>query len=241
IGGRMPLREDFWNIGYPLPGALVYIVMPIAAAAIAYGLWRRLRMWRTGAPMPDLGPWRRRLRKTIKPVALDVIAHRRFLHRELYAGVMHFALFSGVAVLLFATVLAFIEHNAAEYLGWQVWTVQWRVQTGFIWDVFGGLVASVGVGMAAWRRYVTRPERLNTILDDGVSLGLLALVLFTGFLLEGLRIGATEMNPASGLYAPASAPWSPVGYVFARALAGLGMKPAAMETAHAVTWWLHVG
>ena len=50
----MPLREDYWNIGYPLPGALVYVVLPIAAAAIAYGLWRSLRMWRTGAPMPDL-------------------------------------------------------------------------------------------------------------------------------------------------------------------------------------------
>jgi len=237
----MPLREDFWNIGYPLLGALVYVTLPIAIAAIAYGFWRRVRMWRTGAPMRDLGSWKKRLRKTLKLVAFDVIVHRRFVHREHYAGVTHFALFWGIAVLLAATVLATIEHNAAEYLGWEVWTVQWRVQTGFVWDVFGGLVASIGVGMAAWRRYVIRPDRLNTVLDDGVTLTLLALVLFTGFLLEGLRIGATELNPASAFHSPASAPWSPVGYVFARAVGGLGMKPGAMEAAHAVTWWLHVG
>ncbi|MBM3957437.1 MAG: (Fe-S)-binding protein, partial [Gemmatimonadetes bacterium] len=235
------MREDFWNIGYPFPGALVYIAAPVAAAFIAWGLWRRARMWRTGAPMPDLGPWARRLRKTLKLVAYDVLAHRRFIHRELYPGLMHAALFWGIAVLAAATVLTAIEHNVAEYLGRQFPTVGWRVQTGFVWDVFGGLVAGVGVGMAAWRRYVTRPARLNTVLDDGVTLALLALVLLTGFLLEGLRIGATELNPVSSLYSPASAHWSPVGYAFARAVSGLGATPGTMEAAHAVVWWAHVG
>ena len=237
----MPLREDYWNIGYPLFGALVYIVVPIAVAAIAFGFWRRWRMWRTGAPMSDLGGWGKRVRKTAKLVVLDTLGHRRFIRHELYPGVMHFALFWGVAVLLAATALTALEHNAAEYLGRELWTIQWRVQTGFVWDVFGGLVTAIGVGMAVWRRYVIRPERLSSVLDDGATLGLLALVLFSGFLLEGLRIGATELNPVSGFYAPASAPWSPVGYVFARALSGLGMEPGGMETAHAVTWWLHVG
>lgn len=31
-------REDFWNIGYPLPAILVYLAAPIILAAIVYGL-----------------------------------------------------------------------------------------------------------------------------------------------------------------------------------------------------------
>jgi len=234
------LREDFWNIGYPLLGALAYTTALIAVATVAYAARRRVRIWRIGAPMPDMNGWVRRLRKTLKLVLADLVIHRRFIHRELYPGLMHLALAWGIVVLLIATVLTAIEHNAAEYLDWEFPTVRWRVQTGFVWDVFGGLLASAGVAMAAWRRYVIRPARLNTVLEDGAILILLGLVLVSGFLLEGLRIGATELNPANPLYAPSSAQWSPVGYVFARALSGMGLTFAAMETAHAVTWWAHV-
>ena len=72
--------------------------------------------------------------------------------------------------------------------------------------------------MAAWRRYVIKPERLNTFADDGIVLLFLFALLFTGFLIEGLRIGATELNPASTLYDTSAAAWSPVGWVFAKVL-----------------------
>ena len=113
------------------------------------------------------------------------------------------------------------------------------MQTSFVWDIFGGVLASVGVAMAAYRRYVVRPGRLNTFLDDGFVLSLLGLLLFTGFLLEALRIGATELNPASDLYKPSQAVWSPIGWLFAKSLSGMGLSPAAMQTVHDGMWWTH--
>ena len=232
-------RTDFWNIGYPLLGTLVYLSAPIALAAIAYGLWKRVRIWRTGGAYAELGAQSTRLRAFIGLAAFDMFAHRKFVRHERYAGLMHFAIFWGFVVLLAATTLSMVEFNFEKYLDWTLPTVAWRTQTGFVWDIFGGVLASVGVSMAAYRRYVTRPGRLNTFFDDGFILGLLALLLFTGFLLEGLRIGATELNAASDLYKPDGAAWSPVGWGFAKALSALGMSADAMETLHKGLWWTH--
>lgn len=238
----MPGREDFWNIGYPLFGALAYTTALILAAAIGWGLYQRSRMWRLGKPVPpaDLGPWRARTRTFLAAAAFDIFAHRKFVEHEWYPGLMHFALFWGFLFLLIATVLAAIEFNAGKYLDWTFPTVRYRVQTGFVWDIFGGVLAAIGLSMAAYRRYVIRPPRLNTFLDNGFMLGLLAALLLTGFLLEGLRIGATELNPVDGLYDPGAAVWSPVGWSFATALGAAGLSPSAMQDAHAATWWVHI-
>ncbi len=232
-------RIDFWNIGYPLLGALVYFVAPIALAAIAYSLYRRVRIWRTGGPYVELGSHRERIRRFIGLAAFDLLGHRKFAKRELFAGLMHFAIFWGFSILLAATVISAIEFNVYEYTGRMFPTASYRVAAGFVWDVFGGVLASVGLAMAVYRRYVLRPGRLNTFLDDGIVLSLLGLLLLSGFLIEGLRIGATELNPRSDLYAPGAAPWSPVGWLFAKALGGAGMTAPSMESAHKATWWTH--
>lgn len=235
-------RIDFWNIGYPLLGALAYTTALILAVAIAWGLYQRSRMWHLGRPMDpgDLGPLAPRLLRFLRIAAFDLFAHRKFVKREWYPGLMHFAIFWGFLGLLIATTLSALEFNAERYLGWTLPTAAYRIQAGFVWDVFGGLLATLGVGMAAFRRYVLRPPRLNTFLDNGFMLGLLALLLLSGFVLEGLRIGATELNPADPLYAPGSAAWSPVGWAFARVIGGLGASPDGMEIAHAATWWVHL-
>ncbi len=236
----MPGREDFWNIGYPMLGALVYLTVPVIVAALAWGLWRRARMWRLGGPADDMGPWGERVRGSLGLGILDILAHRKFIRHELYAGLMHFALFWGFAMLLIATALVALEFNAEKYLDWTLPTVRYRVQTGFVWDVFGGLLATAGIAMAAYRRQVIRPPRLVTRVNPTIMLAYLFLILFTGYLLEGLRIGSTELNPASGLYDPDTAVWSPVGWAFAKLADGVGMTPAAMEAAHKWTWWTHV-
>jgi Fe-S oxidoreductase len=59
----------------------------------------------------------------------------------------------------------------------------------------------------------------------------LALILFTGFTLQGLRIAATN-DPWSG--------WSPVGHVFAIVLAAILVTEPALRLAHAGVWVFHV-
>ena len=232
-------RTDFWNIGYPALGAIVYFVAPIAAIAIAYGLYRRIRIWRTAGAYPELGDHSVRVREFLVYAWVDLFRHRKFTNRERYAGYMHLAIFWGFLILLIATIIAAIEFNTEEYLDWIFPTAHIRLQTSLVWDIFGGLLATIGLGMAAWRRYVIKPERLNTFADDGIVLLFLFALIFTGFLIEGLRIGATELNPASPLFDESAALWSPIGWVFAKTLSGTGMTVAVMEDLHRVMWWSH--
>ena len=233
-------RQDFWNIGYPLLGALAYLIAPVALALIAYGLYRRSRIWKLGKPYEEFGNHSTRLKALATDGGFWSGGHGKWHPgSELYGSLMHLALFWGFAVLLLATTVAAIEFNAEEYLGIRLPSAYYRVQLGFVWDAFGGLLAAVGLAMAVWRRYAIRPARLNTFADDAGVLTYLALLLFTGFALEGLRIGATELNPGSNLYAPDVAIWSPVGWSFAQVFAWLGLSPAAMTSTHAAIWWLH--
>ena len=220
-------------------GAFVYFVFPIALGFISYSIWRRMQMWRTGAPISDLDPWPRLFLSFLKLATFDIVAHRKFVHREMYAGIMHFSLFWGFSILFVATTLLAIEFNLKEYAGWDSPTAWWRVQTSLLWDVGGGLLATLGIAMAVLRRYVLRPDRLNTFLDDGYLLGLLGLLVFTGFLVEGLRIASTELNPDSALYDPSAAKWSPIGWLFAKTVIGIGIRSPLIQTIHSVTWWSH--
>ena len=233
-------RTDFWNIGYPLLGAIVYLIAPISLAFIAYALYRRVQFWKVGSEYDELGSHATRIREFLRSGAFGLGGHGKFHpRRERYATVMHFAIFWGFVVLFVATTVAAIEFNFEEYLGVRFPTAYFRLQTGFVWDVFGGVLAAIGIGMAYWRRYVIKPERLNSFADDSLILGYLVLLLVTGFALEGLRIGATELNPNSDLYAPADALWSPVGWLVGKLFIGVGVSTDAMLVLHKALWWTH--
>src|SRR5690606_40716371 len=79
-----------------------------------------------------------------------------------------------------------------------------------ILDLFG-LGAIVGLLIALWNRYVIRPRRLtHGVWSDGFILVSLLVIMVTGFLVEGLRIVATQDPWAA---------WSPVGTATGRLLA----------------------
>ena len=152
-------RTDFWNIGYPLAGALVYLIAPIALAYVAYAIRRRWKLWHTAQAPVNLGTTSDRWKSFLSLLAGGLLAHRKFVRkRNLFPGVMHFAIFWGFSILLIATTISALEFNAERYLNW-IWpTVHARVQFGFIWDVLGGGLAALGLFMALWRRYVIKPE-----------------------------------------------------------------------------------
>jgi len=237
----MPGRPDYWNIGYPMLGTIVYSLMLIGVVAIVYGLYKRWRMWRLGRPEPELGSWVERTKRFITPAILDMLIQRRFIRRELYAGLMHFFILTGMIVLFGATVIDALESNFHHWLPWDFPTAPFRLQEGLVWDVFGGGLATIGLGMALFRRYVLRPPRLNTVFDDGVVLFVLAGIVLTGFLVEGLRHAATLRNPVSEFYAPGDAYWEPIGYVLSLIFTGAGVTAYATEWLHFWFWWFHAG
>ncbi len=237
----VPSREIFWNV--PFGDVLLYSLAVIVVGIVVYVMYRRSLWWRLGRPDNRFTHLGRRVRAFLVTGVIDGILHRKFFnvvnglgHRqltvkdflpgELYSGVAHFLIFTGCVVLLLGAFLDFISHYFLDfmrggfYLGYSV-----------VVDAFGILVL-IGVVMAIVRRYVQRPDRLSNTAEDLIALVLIALVVFTGFLVEGFRIAATELKAT-----PDWALWSPGGFILARAFSG--MSHSAQLISHRVMWWLH--
>lgn len=56
------------------------------------------------------------------------------------------------------------------------------------WGDLGGLILLVGILMAIFRRYMLRPEKLNTISDDSIAIWFLFIITVTGFMCEAVRL-----------------------------------------------------
>ncbi len=225
-------REIFWNIGIG-----PFILYPVAAVAIAiliYAIYRRCLLWAVGKPdnrFDDLG---KRIWSFIVTGVVDGLFHRRFF-REPYLGIMHFLIFAGCGLFLMGAFLDFISHyffhfiHGGFYLG-----------LGLAVDI-GGVFVLIGVIMAVVRRYIQKPERLNTILDDVIVLSLIFVVVVTGFFLEGFRMIAATPEGLSQpeFYShPEWSMWSFGGYWIAGLFAGLA--EGTRIAWYTGLWWFHV-
>jgi Fe-S oxidoreductase len=215
-----PTRPVFWDLGVGHV-AFVYASMGVALAVFAYGVWRRLRVWRLGRRAVV---WDRPGRRTVR--MLGAILHWTLLRRP-FPGAMHLLVFAGWWVLFAATVMVFLDHDVgwpgtyhgSFYLYFESLTV----------DILG-LLFLLGVGIAAARRYLVRPWYLEKRdPTDALLLGTLFGIALTGFGLEGMRLAATH-DPWGG--------WSPGGWAFAQAFGHLGA--GGLEGAYPWLWTAHV-
>jgi Fe-S oxidoreductase/nitrate reductase gamma subunit len=213
-------REVKWEVTTGMV-VVMYASMAVALAVAAWGVWRLVRVWRLGRPAVvwnELGARSRRM--------LAAIAQATVL-REPLPGVMHALLFYGWWVLFAATFVVFVHDTlgirimeGGFYLVFQSLTV----------DLFGLLVL-LAVGIALYRRYVVRPPQLERgKRADLLLLASLFLIALTGFLLEGIRIAATDDEWAS---------WSPVGALVSGG-AGALASDATLASVYRPLWLLHV-
>ncbi len=235
----VPAREVFWNIQF---GEILYILAAIVIGIFFYAIYRRYRVWRLGRPAGRFNQLGKRIGDFIRITIVHGILHRKifgmgggqgllsaedWVPKEFYPGLIHFLIFISCVVFLIGAFLDFISHYFFHfmygdfYLGYSV-----------VVDSFG-ILAIIGVILAIIRRYIQRPDRLDNKWDDLVVLLLILVVIVTGFIVEGLRIAATELK-----FAPDWAVWSPGGYVLALAFSGLSQR--ALLAWHAVMWWFHV-
>jgi Fe-S oxidoreductase/nitrate reductase gamma subunit len=236
----VPHREVFWNIEYSY---IIYILGAIAVAALVYAFYRRYKMWRLGGPDNRFGDFGKRIWAFIGTTIIDGVIHRKFFGladglnrrrlsandckpREFYPGLIHFLIFAGTGVLLIGTALDVISHYLIEFLHGNAY-----LALSVVTDI-GGVMAIIGVILAMVRRYRQKPDRLDNKSEDLVALLLILVVIVTGFIVEGFRIAATELQTTPGW-----APWSPGGYVVALVFSGL--SESALLIWHKVWWWLH--
>lgn len=220
----IPTREIFWNVsalGHWAP----YLLMVIMLGFLGWGLRRRWQLWSLGKSGPLFDHPGDRFRSFL----VHGPAHGRILALR-FAGAMHLLIFWGFVVLFIGTTLVFVH----EDLRIRLLQGTFYLYFSFFLDVFG-IGAIIGIFMAAGRRYLLRPNKLDNQWDNGVTLLLIFLALLSGYFVEAFRMGATELAQH-----PDWALWSPVGYQLAGLLSGWSAQAAFFEGGHAVSWWFHL-
>lgn len=219
----METREIYWNI----QGVwIMYALFGLAVAVFGYGAYQHYRLLTLGKAENRF----ERARERWIGVVLHALAQARGL-RDRYSGGMHLLFFWGFVVLFLGTVVVFLQAD----LGLQIMHGPFYLYFQSLTLDLLGLLATLGLLMALSKRFVLRPDgplnppRHRTLLANGVILGLLLAILITGFLVEGIRIAATN-DPWAG--------WSPVGRSVALTLQGA--DAATLQLAHRFLWWFHL-
>lgn len=220
-------REIYWNVGH---GALtlvpMYLLALVAVAIMVRGFLRRRVVYRQGRPLPRLD----RIGERVGEMLTGVVLQKKVLQVP-WPGLFHAFFFWGFLLLLIGTTLVFIQADFTDPLFGLVFLKgSFYAWFSLILDL-AGLVAIIMLGGLFVRRYILRPEGLTTGSDDALMHGLLFVILVTGFVIEGARMAVTELGT------PLAA-WSPVGLLFAKALAGIGEE--GLRSLHRLLWWFHL-
>lgn len=216
-----PTREIFWNIDHVW---LVYVLLYPTAIAFVYGVGRRVERWLMGKPQVRWDRPGLRLKLFIR----DGLAQAQVL-RERHTGLAHLAFSWGFIILTLATVAVFLQADLGLPILYGSFYLYFQ---SLIVDLFG-LAALIGVIYVLYQRYVVRPPRFtHGVFSDGLLLVGFLLALIQGYIVEGLRIVATQ-DPW-GI-------WSPVGYATGQLLVALGVRELPLQLAlHRFFWWTHL-
>ncbi len=214
-----PTREIFWNIAF---GPAIYGLAVIAVGLLLRGAWRRIGLWRLGAPEDRSD----RLGERFRGLLIEVFGQRRHL-RDPFPGVAHLLIFYGFLGAFIATAVIAVQ----EWTGVHFIAGPFYLGFSLFADLAGG-IGLVGLSMALYWRLIVRPDRLHSVMDDWIALGLLFLLFVQGFAVEAIRLALTE-----AISSPEVALWSPIGY--ALALTIKGVDPGTLFALHRWLWWFH--
>lgn len=219
-----PFRDTYWNVP-DWARSTVYFAGAVAVLLLIFGLVRLWRRWDQGAkprlPRIDGDRLRRVWREVI--VQARVRSDRR-------AGVMHLLIFWGTLLLFVGTVLSSLDYWVHHILGPKILAGPFYAVYELVLDL-AGLAAVTGIMIAIWQRYVKPVVRLERGARFGVTLALLLGVNLTGFMVEALRLAATE---------PAWGGWSFAGQGLALLAEAFGLDGAAARSWHQVMWVVHL-
>ncbi|OHD65156.1 MAG: hypothetical protein A2176_02650 [Spirochaetes bacterium RBG_13_51_14] len=219
-------RESFFNIGgsHGFMRWGIYIFVFIAFFYLAYTIVKRVLIWRKGkgelrTDFPE---------KRILAVIKYVIFQAKIL-KESYAGIMHAAIFFGFAALFVVTLIIMAQDDFFE-----LFFHNHFIKGNFylVWSLVGdlaGMVVFIGLIMASYRRYITKPTRLDTKPIDTFALALIFIITVTGFTSEAMRIAISNF--------PAWEVWSPFGYALAVPLSFF--SEGSLRVMHQLSWWIH--
>lgn len=220
-------REIYWNVGHgPLTLGPMYMLAIAAILILVMGFLKRLKVYKQGKPLDRTDNIGSRMSDMVKNVMLQ-----KKVTRVVWPGLFHGLFFWGFFMLFIGTTLIVVQADFTDLL------FDYVFLKGTFYKIFSitldiaGLVSILMLAVLFIRRYVLKPEGLETKKDDAIMHGLLFLILVTGFVIEGARMAVTELGTPV-------ADWSPVGLFLANALAGVGEE--GLRALHKLTWWFHL-
>jgi len=168
------------------------------------GIRNRMRLWTLGQA-DDTGSlnWKR-----IKTLLIEGIAHRRIL-KDRYPGLLHLFLFLGFVlpflIILFTQIKYAIPRFLANLLSLGLDLV--------------AVAAIISLGLFLFRRYITRPSRLDSQPEDLIVLLLLLAIAVSGLLMEGLRLSVAGHDVRA---------WAPAGRLIASFIGFTGIGTSTL-------------
>lgn len=232
------LREIYWNID-PLVGpAFLYGLVLITSIVATWGILRDIARWRKGRPEARIS----QIPARVSEFLVQLFGQKKVL-RDRRPGSMHALIFFGFLTLFIGTDVIAVEEDftvpmMGEHAG--------KILVGGFYQSFElildtlGLVFVAGLIWATWRRYRTRPDRLDNRRTDGWVLGVLLFLGCGGFLIEGLRI-ANQMIGDVPVYEQGWARLAYFGFALASLFRAIGLgdgSPVGMGI-HQVLWYTH--
>ena len=219
----MPEHVEYWGIPHQWgsPNILVYTVMFLAAAILIGRFYLKARTWwKIGRPEKR---WNKIGMRLFNLVKYGIIQTR--VLRQKYPGIMHVALAWSFFIFFLGTALATINTHFVKFLVGPVFSIY-----KLTLDVFT-LVFIIGAGLALYRRYISKPDRLTYNAQFTWTLVLLLIIVLGGITTESLRLAVEQ---------PEIAPWSPVGWGLAQIFIATGASAAALTNLHLIIWLIHL-
>jgi len=220
-------REIYWNVGH---GAWTLVPMYLLAIGAFYFLikafMQRVAVYRQGMPLERTDRRGERLAGMIANMLLQ-----KKVIRVQWPGLLHGLFFWGFVLLFIGTGLIVIQADFTDlFFGIKFLKGTFYKLFSIVLDM-AGIVCIVMLAGLLLRRYFFPPEGLETKKDDAIMHGILFAILITGFIIEGARMAVTELGTPLAV-------WSPVGFVVAKVMSGMGEE--ALLGLHKGVWWLHL-
>ena len=229
-------REVYEPLSSSIEVYVFYMLAAIAVLILFAGIALRLRSYMEGPDdeFPRLDDIGTRIREATR----IAFSNEKQFNRDVYAGVMHSFIIWGFLTLFIATSILAADlyiYEKALHLG-TFWNGEFYISYQFAVDALG-LLFVVGIGMALYRRYVVRNERLfsrHSSFEDHAFVWALFLLGVGGFLLEGIRIlnnGYPDQEFVSF-----------VGWAVALVFEGAGVEAGGSSLGNNIhwgLWWSH--
>ena len=216
---ELPIRPGFWNV--PLWGEIgVYFVGIAAVAVLIWGIVRNWRLHRAAVSEPPA-------EKGLVGMLKSVFYQPKNL--ETTGGRLHTVLAVGFFFLFLGTALATLDWDIGHYVvGTQFLQGNVYLTYKFVLDM-AGVAVLLALFTGAWRRYrkESKAKRDVKFLVAYVSL---AVVVLTGFVVEGLRLAVEQ---------PAWMHFSPVGTLVAKLFIAAGFTAETLRGVHVWLWTFH--